>query len=240
MKPLSKTIWIVFFALTMGYLETSVVVYLRALYYPEGFVFPLRAMDHNLALTELYRELATLIMIFSVSVLAAKYWLHRFAWFLVIFAVWDIAYYIFLKLLLCWPESFFTTDILFLLPSIWTGPVIAPVINSLTMLMIASAILYKRNGSLPLTRLSRGTWALLITGSLVVLFTYMKDFAGFAMDYKQNLPSGETSGEKLIMILSTQFVPRSFDWLLFTFGVMLHLTALYLILNKNKKETSGN
>jgi hypothetical protein len=103
------------------------------------------------------------------------------------------------------------------------------------MIMIAAAVLCRRNESLPLTRLSRGTWALLITGSLVVLFTYMKDFAGFAMDYRQNLPSGETSSEKLIMILSTQFIPRSFDWLLFTFGVMLHLTALYLILFGKRK-----
>jgi membrane protein implicated in regulation of membrane protease activity len=57
------------------------------------------------------------------------------------FAIWDIFYYIFLWLLIGWPESFFTWDILFLLPVTWVGPVLAPVINSLTMIVLAGLIL---------------------------------------------------------------------------------------------------
>ena len=49
-------IWISLFAIGMAFLESAVVVYLRALYYPEGFVFPLKTMDSTLALTELLRE----------------------------------------------------------------------------------------------------------------------------------------------------------------------------------------
>jgi len=42
MKPIVKTIvWLTVFSIAMGFLETSVVVYLRKLYYPEGFKFPL-------------------------------------------------------------------------------------------------------------------------------------------------------------------------------------------------------
>ena len=67
MKPLPKTIWIVFFALAMGYLESAVVVYLRELYYPEGFDFPMKEMSRILAVTELFREAATLIMICQAS-----------------------------------------------------------------------------------------------------------------------------------------------------------------------------
>ena len=33
------------YAVAMGYLEAAVVVYLRAIYYPEGFSFPLKPMD---------------------------------------------------------------------------------------------------------------------------------------------------------------------------------------------------
>lgn len=235
MKPITKTIWIVLFAIAMGYLESAVVVYLRELYYPEGFSFPLKAMAHDVAVTELYREAATLIMILAVSILAAEFWLHRFAWFLIVFSVWDIAYYIFLKLLVNWPESFFTTDILFLLPSIWTGPVIAPVINSLTMMLIALVILKKsRKGPIPLIRLSRVIWLLFIAGSIIVLIAYMKDFAVYAIDYRHSLPSGNLSYNQNLLSLSTQFVPRSFDWLLFCSGVGIHLIALFLIVARKR------
>ena len=36
------------YAVAMGYLEAAVVVYLRAIYYPEGFSFPLKPMDPGL------------------------------------------------------------------------------------------------------------------------------------------------------------------------------------------------
>lgn len=234
MKPLSKTIWIILFAIAMGYLETSVVVYLRALYYPEGFIFPMKEMAYSLAVTEIFREAATIIMILAVSVLAAKLWLHRFAWFLVVFAIWDLMYYVFLKVLVGWPESFFTTDILFLLPSMWTGPVIAPVINSLTMIALGMAILFQRKGFMPVSQLSRGVWSFLIIGSLLILIAYMKDFAGYAIDYRQLNPSDENSWDQLLIRLSPQFMPGSFDWLLFCSGVLMHFAAVFLVIFKKR------
>jgi hypothetical protein len=235
MKPAFKLLWIALFAIAMGYLETSVVVYLRALYYPEGFAFPLKPMPQSLAVTELYREAATLIMIFTVSTLAAKLWLHRFAWFLFIFAIWDIMYYVFLKLLLNWPESFFTTDILFLLPVIWTGPVLAPVINSCTMLILASAILMNRKGVFLLTRLNAIEWVLLITGSILILSAYMKDFVVYVLDYKRANISADITWSDLALILPVRFIPQSFDWLLFSAGVLLHFGAILFILFRVRK-----
>ena len=235
MKPLSKTFWIVFFAIAMGYLESAVVVYLRELYYPEGFNFPMKAMVQNIAVTELYREAATLIMILAVSILAAEFRLHRFAWFLVVFGIWDIAYYVFLKILIGWPESLFTADILFLLPSIWTGPVIAPVINSLTMILVAVVILKGHSLSKPLIHLSKDIWLLLIAGSLIVLVAYMKDFAAYVLDYRQSFPSGGNSRNLDVLSLSTQFIPRSFDWIFFCIGVSMHLAAVILILIRKRK-----
>lgn len=235
MKPAFKLLWIALFAIAMGYLETSVVVYLRALYYPEGFAFPLKSMPQSLAVTELYREAATLIMIFIVSTLAAKLWLHRFAWFLLIFAIWDIMYYVFLKLLLNWPESFFTTDILFLLPVIWTGPVLAPVINSSTMLILASAILINRKGVFLLTRLNAIEWVLLVTGSVLILSAYMKDFVVYVLDYKSTNISADITWSDLALILPLRFIPQSFDWLLFSAGVLLHFGAILFILFRVRK-----
>jgi len=223
----------------MGYLESSVVVYLRELYYPEGFNFPLKAMAQDVAVTELFREAATLIMILAVGVLVAEYRLHRFAWFLVVFSVWDIFYYIFLKVLIGWPESLFTTDILFLLPSIWTGPVVAPVINSLTMILLAIVILNSNKGPNSVVSLSKMVWALLIVGSVIILFAYMKDFASYAIDYKRSFPSDDTNGHQSLLILSAKFIPRTFDWLLFFAGVFMHFTAIALILSR-KNVSSGN
>lgn len=235
MKPFSKAIWIIVFAIAMGYLESAVVVYLRELYYPEGFKFPLKAMSQDVAVTELYRELATIIMILAVGVLAAKYWLHRFAWFLVIFSVWDIAYYVFLKVLIGWPESLFTTDILFLLPGIWTGPVLAPLINSLTMIVLAFVILNNEKGSKPAIKLSNLVWALLILGSVIILIAYMEDYASFVIDYKRSLPATELYRERLLFTMSSRFMPRSFNWLLFCIGACMHVTAVILIVTGKRK-----
>ncbi|HNT42130.1 MAG TPA: hypothetical protein PKN78_07855, partial [Tenuifilaceae bacterium] len=55
--------------------------------------------------------------------------------------VWDIFYYVFLKLLIGWPTSMLTWDLLFLIPVTWTGPVVAPVAISLMMITLALVIL---------------------------------------------------------------------------------------------------
>jgi hypothetical protein len=236
MKPFNKTIWILLFAIAMGYLESAVVVYLRELFYPQGFTFPLKEMTYITAITEIYREVATLIMILAVSVLAAKYRLHRFAWFLVVFATWDIAYYFFLKVLIGWPDSLLTTDILFLLPSMWTGPVLAPVINSITMIVLAYAILFNGKTAVIITRLSGLVWVLLLSGTVIILISYMKDFAEYTMEQRRLLPHGETRVSEFMKIQSSQFIPQSFDWLLFSTGVSLHIVAVFLVLKSRRKQ----
>jgi hypothetical protein len=77
-------------------------LYARALY-PGGFSFPLSPIPERLAITELLRELATLVMLAGVGVVAGRNFPERFAWFIFSFGVWDIFYYVFLKLLIGWP-----------------------------------------------------------------------------------------------------------------------------------------
>ncbi|MGP8217571.1 MAG: hypothetical protein ACLQQ4_18530 [Bacteroidia bacterium] len=56
MKSLTtRMIWLTAFSIAMGFLETAVVVYLRKIYYPHGFAFPLTPIDHDIALTRCVR-----------------------------------------------------------------------------------------------------------------------------------------------------------------------------------------
>jgi hypothetical protein len=79
-KNLTKTwLWLTVFSVAMGFLETAVVVYLRELYYPAGFAFPLAPIETSVAVTELLREAATLLMLLGVGVLAGRTAVQRFS-----------------------------------------------------------------------------------------------------------------------------------------------------------------
>jgi len=139
---------IVIFGIAFAYIESTVVVYLRAIFYPEGFTFPLSgfaegALWKRLLLAEIGREAATLVLILTSSWLFGRNKHQRLAFFFTIFAVWDIFYYVWLKVLLDWPLTINDWDILFLMPAVWASPVMAPVLISLTMLIFAAAILYR-------------------------------------------------------------------------------------------------
>src|SRR3954469_1665214 len=132
-----RTFWITLFAIAMGILEGAVVVYLRRLYFPGGFRFPMQFVEADITVVELWREIATIIMLAAVGVLAGRTRSERFAWFIYCFGIWDLVYYATLKLALGWPESWLTWDILFLIPVPWAGPVLAPCIVAATMCGIA-------------------------------------------------------------------------------------------------------
>ena len=70
---IKKIIWITAFSAAMGYLESAVVVYLRAIYYPEGFNFPLTPIDAHIAITEIFREAATIVMLLGVGFIGEKW-----------------------------------------------------------------------------------------------------------------------------------------------------------------------
>ncbi|MFA5780008.1 MAG: hypothetical protein WC947_07705 [Elusimicrobiota bacterium] len=151
-----RIILTIIFAAAMGYLEAAVVVYLREIYYPSGFrisqkvkfpfvkfgaVSELNPFSRKIILTELGRELFTVVMLLSFAYLVGSSLSSRIAYFLLAFGVWDIFYYIFLKIILNWPESFSTTDVFFLLPVPWIGPVWLPVLCSAIIIIISVRIL---------------------------------------------------------------------------------------------------
>ncbi len=162
------------FGITMAYFESAVVVYLRALLYPEGFTFPLRLLDRELLLVEVGRELASLAMLVTVALLAGRNFNERLAFFLMIFALWDIGYYLFLKLMLGWPESLTTFDLLFLVPAPWVGPVLSPLLVSLGLLAGAALIL-RRIWSGGEFAPNFREWAIASGGALLILLSYVLD-----------------------------------------------------------------
>lgn len=133
---MKRILFLVLFAISFAYIEASVVVYLRDILYPEGFSFPLRYISPYRAIIEIGREFFSLILLLSVAFLSSKDLWKRFGAFCFIFGVWDIFFYIWLKIFLDWPSSLLEWDILFLIPAPWTGPVIAPIIVSLTLILI--------------------------------------------------------------------------------------------------------
>ena len=150
---------LILFGIAFGYVEAAVVVYLRTIFVPirqETFhavahndLFPLLTVEHlqaagpeyaRLLETELGREVATIVMLAAAGLAVAGNFRQWLAGFMIAFGVWDIFYYVFLRLLIGWPESLMTWDILFLVPVPWVGPVIAPVIVSLSMILAGGVI----------------------------------------------------------------------------------------------------
>jgi hypothetical protein len=213
------------FSIAMGYLESAVVVYLREVYYPEGFAFPLKMLDLHIAVTELFREFATLVMLAGIGIIAGRSRLERFGFFIFAFGIWDIFYYIFLYVLLGWPESLFTWDILFLLPTTWVGPVIAPVINAFTMVIFGGLIWYFKSHEklLPVKRLE---WILLILGSLIVIWSYIEDYVGYMRQQFSVAEIFFPSDSGQHMEFAMKYVPVDFNWWIFWVGQLLILAGI--------------
>jgi len=132
-----KILGVGIFVVAMAYLEATVVVYLRALYYPEGFFFPLKMIPTKMAFVEVGREVATIVMLFSIAFIVGKKLKDKAAYFFLSFGIWDIFYYVWLWVLLRWPGGFFDLDLLFLIPVPWIGPVAAPILISILFITVA-------------------------------------------------------------------------------------------------------
>lgn len=161
----------VIFAIAFAFVEAAVVVYIRQILgIDSGFGYEQLAINKDQIIfslpglaflssetvsqiitvpqvlkTELFREVATLVMLISVAVLAGKNLRQKAAYFLLAFGAWDIFYYVFLRLLIGWPKTLFDTDIFFLLPIAWVGPVITPVLVSTLIVFTSLVLLNRRN-----------------------------------------------------------------------------------------------
>ena len=169
-----RLLWAFFFAVAFAFVEAAVVVYLRSLYYPGGFAFPLRVLATDHIAVELAREFCTLAMILTVASIAAVRSWERFGLFIFIFGVWDIFFYLWLKVCINWPVTLFDWDILFLIPLPWIGPVIAPLLVSLLLVTCGAIIVLRLEGG-TIIRLTARSVVLWLIGTGVVLYSFIYD-----------------------------------------------------------------
>ncbi|MFQ5433128.1 MAG: hypothetical protein ACE5EN_11570 [Nitrospinota bacterium] len=162
------------FAVAFALVEAAVVIYLRRLFYPDGFAFPLKPFDPDILNVEMFREAATLAMLGAAGAMTGKNGWQKFAFFIYAFGLWDIFYYVWLKIFMGWPESFLTPDLLFLLPVVWWGPVLAPMIVGASLCGASIIIIYQQERGKTLTA-SLPDAALLGIGAAVILYTFMID-----------------------------------------------------------------
>ena len=92
----------------------------------------------------------------------------------VTFGVWDINFYAFLKVLLDWPASLFTWDILFLIPVPWAGPVWAP--SAVSLALIGFGVAAAREVAAGrLRRVAPWQVGLAVAGGCVVVISFTLD-----------------------------------------------------------------
>jgi hypothetical protein len=214
---LQKLFWVTVFGAAMAYLEAAVVVYLRMIFYPQGFGFPLATGPSSVILIELGREASTLVMLIVIGFICGRNPIERFAYLLYSFGVWDILYYVWLKVQIGWPESLMTWDLLFLIPVPWVGPVIAPVLVSTAMITAAYIIIRKEDRGETL-HFPRWAWWLEIFAGLIIILSFIRD-AG-------NVTAGG--------------LPRPFRWDLFLVGLIGGSGLFAVMLRRVKKTSSGN
>ena len=175
-----RLFWIVLFGVAFGYVEASVVAYLREIFYPQGFGLPLVLPPKRVLLIEGGREMATLVMLVAVAAAAGRRFWERAGHLLIAFGVWDILYYVWLHVMLGWPTGLLDWDILFLLPRPWVAPVLAPVVISVLMIGIGF-VLALRAGRGRTIRMPAASWALGFAATALVLYSFMHD-AGAGLD----------------------------------------------------------
>ena len=207
-KQTEFTRWwmVVVFAIAMAWVESAVVFYLRSMidriepYQPD----PLPVIG-RFALVELAREFATMVMLFAVGFLAGRTWRARIGYAAIAFGVWDIFYYVFLKMMCGWPHSLLDWDVLFLLPMPWWGPVLAPVLISLLMIFWGTlASQFERTHTPALSNWR--VWILNFAGVALALYVFMAD----------SIAAARHGLEAIRTVL-----PEKFNWLLFCLALAL-------------------
>jgi len=192
------------FAVAMAWVEAASVFYIRTLVDRiEPYQTNPLPIDGALGNVELWREASTLVMLTTLGVLAGRTWRRRAGYAALAFGVWDIFYYVFLRLISGWPRTLLDWDILFLLPLPWWGPVLAPV--TISLVMIVWGTLATQSGADDAVD-TPWTWALAWAGIVVALAVFM-------IDAWRALPDGR---DAVLRVL-----PSTFNWPLFSVAVLM-------------------
>lgn len=206
MKEKRRWLLVVGFAIGMAWVESAVAFYLRTMVdrlNPHQNA-PLPEVP-GIEGTELVREAATLLMLMAVGALAGTNRRTRWGYTAIAFGVWDIFYYVFLKMICGWPASLLDWDVLFLIPLPWWGPVIAPVLIAL-MMIIWGTLATQFEMPPRRVRYERRSWLMNFAGIAVALYAFMADAIRVA-------PKGVDAIRNV--------VPQTFNWPLFLVALAL-------------------
>jgi hypothetical protein len=206
MKEPKRWMLVATYAAAMAWVESAVVFYLRK---NMNRIDPYQTNPFpdfmGISHVEIVREAATLIMLLMVGFLAGTNSRSRWGYAAIAFGVWDIFYYVFLKVICDWPNSLLSWDVLFLIPLPWWGPVIAPVL--IAVLMIAWGTLATQGDHGPRRfRTEWRPWLVNSAGIALALYVFMADAIRVA-------DQGALAVRNML--------PVSFNWSLF--GVALAL-----------------
>ena len=136
----AKYFLLAIFGIAMAHLEGVVVVYLRkalGILDSESNSVSIENFPKRYLKIEMTREAATIIILVIIAYLTGVTWIERGIFFLWTFAFWDLFYYLSLYILIKWPPTLTTIDVLFLIPKPWIAPVWFPIgVSGLTILVI--------------------------------------------------------------------------------------------------------
>ncbi len=134
------------FGVAMAHLEGVVVVYLRkslGMLDSESNKESVEKFPKRFLYIEMTREATTIIMLVAIAYLVGTTWIEKGVFFLWTFAFWDLFYYLSLYILIKWPPTLKTIDVLFLIPVPWIAPVWFPIgVSSLTIITIVMLYLF--------------------------------------------------------------------------------------------------
>lgn len=211
---------VVVYAVAMAWVEAAVVFYLRKMI---DRIDPYQANPFpelmGISEVELVREAATLIMLLTVGLLAGRDSRSRWGYAAIAFGVWDIFYYVFLKVVTGWPASLSDWDVLFLIPLPWWGPVIAPMLIAALMILWGTLATQWEHGH----RRLRSEWkAWLANGAGIVLALYV-----FMADTLRVASQGADAVR--------QVLPTHFNWGLFIVALALMSAPVFDLVRKVRR-----
>ena len=159
------------FTASFGYIGSTVMIHLGGVFYPGKFpvaAYGGEGISMRLLLIEIGREAAIFGLIFSAAWLMGRDRRQRVAYFMVIFALWNIFYYVWLKVLINWPTSLMDWDILLFVPITCASPVFCRLLISLTMLVFAVVILCCSSFARPIRATSADWFAFSLSGVIML------------------------------------------------------------------------
>jgi hypothetical protein len=175
MKSIDHRFWaLALLAIAFAYVEATVVVYLRGWWGIEDLILDIPPLDRFIAACELGREVATLVLLLAAGWAVGKTTPSRWGFAFFAFGLWDLFYYVWLKVLLGWPNSLLEPDILFLVPLPWWGPVLSPVLIAILCIVGGTfAVVAEERGKI--VRPTKIQWMVTIIGIAIALYTFMAD-----------------------------------------------------------------